>query len=225
MGTSVISVETAQRLATLGNRIRTARQRRGWTLAETAARAGLNRNTLGTLEQGKPGAAIGAYATVLWVFGLDRSLDAVADPNDDSHGKALEEARRRMRIRKHVPREAKAGKPRFSQQALDEHKRTLALAIVSRCTPREIRSHSLANLERWKSQGAWVSTYDEWQSLLSQDDDGALFAAMLGRDERANRLRQSPPYAGLLSREELRKLDEEAVSAAQRKPPASPHPA
>lgn len=34
---------------------------------------------------------------------------------------------------------------------------------------------------------------------------------MLGRDERANRLRQSPPYVGLLPREAVRKLNEEAA--------------
>jgi hypothetical protein len=34
---------------------------------------------------------------------------------------------------------------------------------------------------------------------------------MLGRDERANRLRQSPPYVGLL-RDEVAKLNEEAAA-------------
>jgi hypothetical protein len=33
---------------------------------------------------------------------------------------------------------------------------------------------------------------------------------MLGRDENAVRLRQSMPFVGLLSREEVRKLNEEA---------------
>jgi hypothetical protein len=45
---------------------------------------------------------------------------------------------------------------------------------------------------------------------LAGADDGELFAAMLGRDDRANRLRQSPPYVGLLSREEVMRLNEEA---------------
>jgi len=40
--------------------------------------------------------------------------------------------------------------------------------------------------------------YSEWQTLLDDTNDGALFAAMLGRDEHSNRLRQSPPYVGLL---------------------------
>jgi len=100
----------------------------------------------------------------------------------------------------------------FSQQTLDELKRDLALAVVRRFTPREIRAQSLANLHRWKRQGMWVSAYDEWRELIDRDDDGELYAAMLGRDERANRLRQSPPYVGLLPREEVRKLNEKAAA-------------
>ncbi|MFO1468358.1 MAG: AbrB/MazE/SpoVT family DNA-binding domain-containing protein [Steroidobacteraceae bacterium] len=98
-----------------------------------------------------------------------------------------------------------------AQQRLDELKRQLAVAVVSRCPPALIRAHSLANLHRWKLNGVWVSAYDEWQHLLANSDDGELFAVMLGRDERCNRLRQSPPYVGLLPREEVRRLNEEAT--------------
>lgn len=100
----------------------------------------------------------------------------------------------------------------FSQQALDELKRTLALAVVRRFTPQEIRAQSLANLHRWKSRGAWVPAYDEWQEIIVRGEDGALFAAMLGRDEHAKELRQSPPYVGLLPREEVMALNEEAAA-------------
>lgn len=103
-------------------------------------------------------------------------------------------------------------RPGLSHQALDDLKRALALAVVRRFTPREIRAQSLANLHRWRAQGSWVSAYDEWQSLIEGGDDGALFAAMLGRDEQSNRLRQSPPYVGLLPREEVSKLNEEAAA-------------
>jgi hypothetical protein len=58
----------------------------------------------------------------------------------------------------------------------------------------------------------WVSAYDEWRELAQQEDDGALFAAMLGRDENAVRLRQSMPFVGLLSQEEVRRLHEEAAA-------------
>lgn len=85
------------RVTQLGERIRLARIRRGWSAADLAAKAGINRNTLAALEQGKPGTAIGVCVTVLWLLGLDATLEAVAHPDADAHGKALEGARRPQR--------------------------------------------------------------------------------------------------------------------------------
>jgi antitoxin component of MazEF toxin-antitoxin module len=99
----------------------------------------------------------------------------------------------------------------FSTQQLDEHKRRLAAAVVSRFTAQHIRAHGLGNLHRWRASGAWNSAYDEWQRLLEHADDGELFALILGRDERSNQMRQSPPYVGMLPREEVRRLNEEAA--------------
>lgn len=101
---------------------------------------------------------------------------------------------------------------RNAHDMLDEHKRQLAAAVATRFPANAIRAHSLANLHRWREAGAWVSAYDEWTDILHSGDDGALFAVMLGRDERANRLRQSPPYVGLLPRDEVAKLNEEATA-------------
>jgi len=99
----------------------------------------------------------------------------------------------------------------FSTEQLDEHKRRLAAAVVSRFTAKHIRAHSLGNLHRWKTNGVWNSAYGEWKRLLEETDDGELFGVMLGRDERSNQLRQSPPYVGMLPREEVRRLNEEAA--------------
>ncbi len=104
---------------------------------------------------------------------------------------------------------ARAG---LSHQALDELKRSIALAVVRQFTPREIRAQILANLHRWRGLGAWVSAYDEWLDIANRGDDGELFAAMLGRDDNATRLRQSMPFVGLLSQEEVRRLHEEAAA-------------
>lgn len=95
---------------------------------------------------------------------------------------------------------------------LDELKRSLSLAVIRRCTPQEIRAQALANLHRWKTQGTWVSAYDEWTEILQSGDDGSLFAAMLGRDDNSVRLRQSMPYVGLLPEEEVKKIYEEAAA-------------
>ncbi len=45
-----IPMEAAERITQLGQRIRLARIRRGWSVAELAEKAGINRNTLTALE-------------------------------------------------------------------------------------------------------------------------------------------------------------------------------
>ena len=95
-----LPIAAAERIKELGHRLRMARTRRGMSIAEVAAKAGINRNTLNALELGKPGVALGAYVTVLWALGLDKTLDAVANPDADIHGKTLEASRRPARIRK-----------------------------------------------------------------------------------------------------------------------------
>ena len=102
------------------------------------------------------------------------------------------------------------GKSGSAHEVLDELKRSLSLAVIRRCTAQEIRAQSLANLHRWRNQGTWVSAYDEWTEILRSGSDGELFAAMLSRDDKSNRLRQSMPYVGLLSQEEVKRIYEEA---------------
>ncbi|MDO9201432.1 MAG: helix-turn-helix domain-containing protein [Hydrogenophaga sp.] len=101
--------QVAALVTQLGQRIRIARLRRGWSVADLASRAGINRNTLSALELGKPGTAVGVCLTVLWALGLERTLDGAADPDADLHGKALEAARRPLR----------AGKPRKTTDDYD----------------------------------------------------------------------------------------------------------
>lgn len=105
----VMPVQAAERVVQLGQRIRIARIRRGWSVTDLASKAGINRNTLTALELGKPGTAIGVCVTVLWALGLEQALDAVADPDADLHGKALEASRRPTR----------AGKPRKASDDYD----------------------------------------------------------------------------------------------------------
>jgi antitoxin component of MazEF toxin-antitoxin module len=118
-----------------------------------------------------------------------------------SEGDALEVTQRGI---------APSGAKGRSQLLLDELKRSLSLAVVRDFSPREIRAQSLGNLYRWKSQGTWISAYDEWTEILQTGSDGELFNAMLGRDDNSNRLRQSMPYVGLLSQGEVEKIYEEA---------------
>lgn len=109
MSNFAIPLPVSERVAQLGQRIRVARIRRGWSVVDLASKAGINRNTLTALELGKPGTAIGVCFAVLWALGLEKSLDSVADPDGDVHGKALEAARRPTR----------AGKPRKASNDYD----------------------------------------------------------------------------------------------------------
>lgn len=56
---------------------------------DLAERCGLSRATIEAIERGSAHAAIGAYARVLGVMGLDRELDMVADTALDQEGAAL----------------------------------------------------------------------------------------------------------------------------------------
>lgn len=109
MSKFLMPMQATEQVAQLGQRIRVARIRRGWSVADLAGKAGINRNTLTALELGKSGTAIGVCFTVLWALGLDKSLDTVADPDTDLHGKALEASRRPKR----------AGKPRKASDDYD----------------------------------------------------------------------------------------------------------
>ncbi|MBK6725642.1 MAG: helix-turn-helix domain-containing protein [Xanthomonadales bacterium] len=90
--------QVVARIAQLGDRIRVARIRRGWSSADLALKAGINRNTLSALENGTPGTSIGVCLSVIWALGLDKTLDGVVDPDADLHGKSLEASRRPRRV-------------------------------------------------------------------------------------------------------------------------------
>jgi transcriptional regulator with XRE-family HTH domain len=96
----VLPTQVTESIKELGYRIRLARTRRGMSIAELAAKAGINRNTLNALELGRPGVALGAYVTVLWALGVDKTLEGVTHPDADTHGKTLEASRRPARVRK-----------------------------------------------------------------------------------------------------------------------------
>ncbi|MDR6991178.1 helix-turn-helix transcriptional regulator [Luteimonas sp. 3794] len=55
----------------LGDTLRTARLRLGLTQAEAARRAGIARQKLIQIEQGKPGVAMAAYAAAMHALGLE----------------------------------------------------------------------------------------------------------------------------------------------------------
>lgn len=91
---------TARKLQEMGRNLRLARLRRRLSAEQLALRAGISRSTLWMIEKGSPAVAIGAYAQVLFVLGLDNDLLAVG--SDDELGRKLQDAQ--LQVKKRAPK-------------------------------------------------------------------------------------------------------------------------
>jgi hypothetical protein len=83
-------------------------------------------------------------------------------------------------------------------------RRSLALheAVASKLDERpELVEHARTNLARWLANGP-SAALEEWRDLLERATLGELTALLRSPDESATRLRQSNPFAGVLSPEE-----------------------
>jgi hypothetical protein len=100
-----------------------------------------------------------------------------------------------------------SGRERPNKQTeLDDRKLRTAKRVLELCTLNQIRRKSLSNIKRWVDKGTWVSALDEWRLLMENGSDEELVAVMTGTDQRSNRLRQSPPYVGLLDPEQMERV-------------------
>lgn len=76
-------------LAQLGENIKLARRRRGYTQVLISERTGLSRLTIRRIERGDSGVSIGHYVSVLGVLNLVEDFAKVA--NDDELGRKLQD--------------------------------------------------------------------------------------------------------------------------------------
>ncbi len=90
-----------RQMASLGERLRMARLRRGLTTILFAQRMGISRDTLNRLEKGGATIALGTYARALRVLGLDGDLDAIA--RDDVLGRKLQDLKLTERKTRKAP--------------------------------------------------------------------------------------------------------------------------
>ena len=96
---AVISDAALGSLADLGERLREARLRRNWTQQQTAEKAGPSESSVKKVESGSPRITVGAYLSMLDVFGLPTAFDRVMAPGDDTLGEALGRSAIRQRAR------------------------------------------------------------------------------------------------------------------------------
>jgi len=94
-----LTVSAQRALRKLGADIRAARKRRRLTVQLLADRALISPTTLGKIERGDAGTAIGFYASVLMVLGLVDRLGTIADAAHDEMGLALAGEQLPQRVR------------------------------------------------------------------------------------------------------------------------------
>lgn len=95
----LVSDAALHSLNRLGARLREARLRRNWTQAETAEKAGLSDSSVKKVEAGSARITIGAYLSLLDVFGLPTAFNCVLLAGEDTLGEALSRSSLRQRAR------------------------------------------------------------------------------------------------------------------------------
>lgn len=117
------SPKTKSVLERLGHDIRTARLRRGIAVADLAVRAGTSPSSIGRLEKGDRGVAIGTLAEVLVALGLIERLADLVDVRKDDLGLALATAQGPRRGRSFATRlktqKARSRKATGQQDVMD----------------------------------------------------------------------------------------------------------
>jgi transcriptional regulator with XRE-family HTH domain len=86
---AVVFPKNQKVLAQLGENIKLACRRRGYTQVLISQRTGLSRLTIRRIERGDPRVSMGHYVSVLGVLGLVEDFAKVA--NDDELGRKLQD--------------------------------------------------------------------------------------------------------------------------------------
>ncbi len=86
-------------LKKLGDDLKKARLKRRLKMTVVADRAGISLETLAKIQKGNSGVSVGNYAAVIFAIGLGTEWMALADVENDSMGRMLDEERIPKRAR------------------------------------------------------------------------------------------------------------------------------
>jgi len=89
-GLNAMPSSIKKELGKLGDDIRKARIRRKLTMKELSSRAFISENTLSSVQKGKASVAIGIYARILSILGINGQIAMLADISSDPISQELE---------------------------------------------------------------------------------------------------------------------------------------
>lgn len=183
-----------QLLLQLGDRLKRLRKAQGLGTAEMARRVGISRTTLGSVEAGDPGPAMGTYLRVMSVLGVAGELALLAGDTLQPAPPGSAAARSR-RARPVVQVWVSADETHHQIQDLQSlalHEEAVRLVRADPSLGRQAEEI----LERWlqagnsRSSGLWK----EWQDILRHGK----WRKALGRTRHAQELRQASPLTSIL---------------------------
>jgi transcriptional regulator with XRE-family HTH domain len=183
-----------QLLLQLGDRLKRLRLSQGVSAVEMARRAGISRTTLGSVEAGDPGPAMGTYLRVMSLLGISGELALLAG-DALQPGPAGTASARSKRARPVVRVTVSTDESRHQTQDLQSmalHEEAVRLVRADPALLHEAQE----TLERWMASGSSrsISLWREWQDILGH----GRWRRVLSRTRRAQELRQASPLTAVL---------------------------
>jgi transcriptional regulator with XRE-family HTH domain len=196
-GVTIHSLLERQLLLQLGDRLKRLRKAQGLGTVEMAARCGMTRNTLRSVESGDPSPSMGAYLRVMSVLGIGGELallagDTLQPPPADSAAARSRRAAPMVRVRV------------TSDEVNHRHQDLQSLALHEEAV-RQVKAdpalvqQAQETVQRWLASGDSRSAplWREWQSILG----ATAWRKVLGRTRHAQQLRQTSPLVTVLPQE------------------------
>ncbi len=103
----------------------------------------------------------------------------------------------------------------ISHDFLDRYQLVYArrIAKVLLASPEKILNKARTNLENWLNSGAFekgeMKALNEWKTILQSSDVRKIIQLLTENSDNGQRLRQSSPFVGILSKREINQIREE----------------